>query len=258
MFLLIHCEYCIEEYLKTYLHSTMFLLIRHRTDPTGDRGAEFTFHYVSTYTRQKIKLSYDEINLHSTMFLLIPCQISSACPVSSHLHSTMFLLIPYLVGLQSTVKPHLHSTMFLLIPCRGITGSGKYSIYIPLCFYLYRQPVPHKSWPHTFTFHYVSTYTIAISYRIQFALYLHSTMFLLILTGVSLDQALRHIYIPLCFYLYDRQRKQQGLVIRIYIPLCFYLYVTGAIVAVLSYILFTFHYVSTYTRFLCHFSSSLF
>ena len=180
MFLLIHCEYCIEEYLKTYLHSTMFLLI--------------------------------------------PCQISSACPVSSHLHSTMFLLIPYLVGLQSTVKPHLHSTMFLLIPCRGITGSGKYSIYIPLCFYLQRQPVPHKSWPHTFTFHYVSTYTIAISYRIQFALYLHSTMFLLILTGVSLDQALRHIYIPLCFYLYDRQRKQQGVVIRIYIPLCFYLY----------------------------------
>ena len=142
---------------------------------------QFTFHYVSTYTcffrfhSRQYSLIYiplcfylyalkDE-NIHwgesftfhyvSTYTLL--CS-ESQLPLE-HLHSTMFLLIRRILCRKNRYKPNLHSTMFLLIPA--------YSDSL-------------RVW-RTFTFHYVSTYTIYAINKYSF-------------------QSL--IYIPLCFYLY--------------------------------------------------------
>ena len=54
-----------------------------------------------------------------------------------------------------------------------------------------------------FTFHYASTYTMPVIYTIYFALYLHSTMLLLILVRLATSPHVWYIYIPLCFYLYQ-------------------------------------------------------
>ena len=98
----------------------------------------------------------------------------------------------------------------------------------------------------SFTFHYVSTYTgtkilwaltehIYIplcfylynkkSYHVLHLHYLHSTMFLLILYLAEICRYSYFIYIPLCFYLYDGENQYDT-----------------------ADTLFTFHYVSTYTR----------
>ena len=60
-----------EDMLRFYLHSTMFLLIRirHGRDSTGSR---FTFHNVSINTNHVLPSCRKlELDLHSTMFLLI-------------------------------------------------------------------------------------------------------------------------------------------------------------------------------------------
>ena len=97
-----------------------------------------------------------------------------------------------------------------------------------------------------FTFHYASTYTeevpekeeplfslhstmlLLIRTHHQFfcpvILTLHSTMLLLILIKKNVILLLKKLYIPLCFYLYDSQKFFTGI-----------------------FILFTFHYASTYT-----------
>ena len=140
----------------------------------------------------------------------------------------MFLLIPKSNPGIALTLIHLHSTMFLLIPVATLRAA--------FCT--------------TFTFHYVSTYTVERSLK----------------TGSSL------IYIPLCFYLYedknrvayylDNLHSTMFLLIRkkntgslfllcIYIPLCFYLYQVYRYSLILI-LQFTFHYVSTYTYFLPH------
>ena len=100
-------------------------------------------------------------------------------------------------------------------------------------------------------------------------LYLHSTMFLLILDLSDIDLLDNIIYIPLCFYLYDSRAALMlfslsftfhyvstytcspfrviVLCFLIYIPLCFYLYTKSRRASLRNYT-FTFHYVSTYTE----------
>ena len=76
---------------------------------------KFTFHYVSTYTGKKRIIASQELNLHSTMFLLILLLFQMFEEYLLYLHSTMFLLI---------LSLHPSNVCFMLI-------------YIPLCFYLY-------------------------------------------------------------------------------------------------------------------------
>ena len=161
------------------------------------------------------------------MFLLIPKPSRwSPLPVS-HLHSTMFLLIRFsvfhLVYLALKFTFHYVSTytdfQFRQIPrCTSFTFHYV-STYTEACAYIAMRL-------REFTFHYVSTYTKVRDARAAAIEYLHSTMFLLI-----------RIFF---FYLFEK--------FDIYIPLCFYLYPESA-----SYnhqeCSFTFHYVSTYTRF---------
>ena len=110
----------------------------------------------------------------------------------------------YLVSGLITNAPqlNLHSTMFLLIPDWFLPTKSTERIYIPLCFYLYalwadlRRRLLHlhstmflliRVWLYSlsaypsFTFHYVSTYTVVAGKWIK-------------------DKV--GIYIPLCFYLY--------------------------------------------------------
>ena len=98
-----------------------------------------------------------------------------------------------------------------------------------------------------FTFHYVSITTSASRFSCFFLRsYLHSTMFLLLLIEMILQQKHLLIYIPLCFYYYDIEMEdikettgftfhyvsittvftivQTAASGKIYIPLCFYYY----------------------------------
>ena len=161
----------------------MFLLIRRSGAFCLLSCPLFTFHYVSTYTNLLKRVICDDLNLHSTMFLLIP------------------------------VFPAGEASAF--------------SIYIPLCFYLYGGAHRQQCGANQFTFHYVSTYTILeICLKLGIS-HLHSTMFLLIHDAAEPDSPISNIYIPLCFYLYWDTRIDYGCMIHIYIPLCFYLYRFG-------------------------------
>ena len=120
------------------------------------------------------------------------------------------------------------------------------SIYIPLCFYLYKDADGNR--PdiyinlHSTMFLLIlqTSYTplsdILIYIPLCFYLYdeksaqkvaelhLHSTMFLLILIYLYVLDESFEIYIPLCFYLYAFDSTACCSFIFIYIPLCFYLY----------------------------------
>ena len=169
---------------------------------------------------------FQDVHLHSTMFLLIRDFMSLMRRRVMNLHSTMFLLILYTDILVKPGDTDLHSTMFLLIRVSGLISKFSLSpftfhyvstytgrqvtdpvwiirIYIPLCFYLYNQRVPGEPSDRG---------------------HLHSTMFLLIHIQVLEFFKRSLIYIPLCFYLY--------------------LYISCAPVGSSQ---FTFHYVSTYT-----------
>ena len=69
------------------------------------------------------------------MFLLIRQPLTKGEEKSMNLHSTMFLLIP-MKNIQIPIELfYLHSTMFLLIHNNGAFGEGNGAIYIPQCFY---------------------------------------------------------------------------------------------------------------------------
>ena len=146
--------------------------------------------------------SYSDLNLHSTMFLLIlvcahicffivkiyiplcfylyEAQVPQNTPYRPHLHSTMFLLIRFFwiiqVCLWGVLTFHYVSTYTL----RKTHSRWLFLIYIPLCFYLYEETQITQSW----------------------VLDLHSTMFLLIRFTRYTRRLISSIYIPLCFYLY--------------------------------------------------------
>ena len=93
----------------------------------------------------------------------------------------MLLLILEQVGMWTGMYENLHSTMLLLIRSRGgyqdisktkftfhyastYTGGNSkvvsaVPIYIPLCFYLYKEIKDKYLMYQEFTFHYASTYT---------------------------------------------------------------------------------------------------
>ena len=142
--------------------------------------------------------------------------------------------------------PDLHSTMFLLIRKQGSKGMTLDIIYIPLCFYLYRL-CKRVTWPrkdlhstmfllilyeilknivpNSFTFHYVSTYTLEIIQLLHILL----------------------IYIPLCFYLY-RIPSICSNKSSLNLHSTMFLLIPGKAIAWgRDFIEFTFHYVSTYT-----------
>ena len=70
----------------------MFLLILRRSTSVYLYFL-FTFHYVSTYTHGQFRHFWEDIHLHSTMFLLIRHIRIQDKFLLLYLHSTMFLLI---------------------------------------------------------------------------------------------------------------------------------------------------------------------
>ena len=102
---------------------------------------------------------FNQISLHSTMFLLILRRPALLDGRRTTLHSTMFLLIPSYHLHQTCRHYSLHSTMFLLI------------------LMLIKTDIIHSV---IFTFHNVSINTDIFSWRSIRFLPLHSTMFLLI------------------------------------------------------------------------------
>ena len=119
------------------LHSTMLLLIPY----SGFLHPLKMMIYIPLcfylYGNKGDAVARREINLHSTMLLLIRPDDVWPLPADVHLHSTMLLLIQISV----------------------IDVNFNDFIYIPLCFYLYwTQEHPDKRCS-AFTFHYASTYT---------------------------------------------------------------------------------------------------
>ena len=78
---------------------------------------------------------------------------------------------------------------------------------------------------HSFTFHYVSTYTFLHLFQISAFHKIYIPLcFYLYGNIIYHQQSEVWIYIPLCFYLYSAEDPQRNNVASIYIPLCFYLY----------------------------------
>ena len=147
--------------------------------------SRFTFHYVSTYTICTVTFPFESgRDLHSTMFLLIHVRMKPLLIFFNYLHSTMFLLIHRGGSVMITYTQYLHSTMFLLIRS-GIRRKrrrflnlhstmfllipGKYGCSITFHLHLHstmfllirRSGILCKDRESQFTFHYVSTYTVA-------------------------------------------------------------------------------------------------
>ena len=183
------------------LHSTMFLLIRFDW-LYDDSDPEFTFHYVSTYTKSGSTVWQLEGNLHSTMFLLIRnlfprvfLSLNIYIPLCFYLYRNglrseygfQVIYIPlcfYLYikrRLHSWSSTNLHSTMFLLIPMKKVSCIGLSILFT--FHYVSTYTVENPGFPYVwkeFTFHYVSTYTPCGGRASQPDPDLHSTMFLLI------------------------------------------------------------------------------
>ena len=182
----------------------------------------------------------------------------------------MFLLIRICFIFLHRVLEIYIPLCFYLYPYSIVHDSSMSDIYIPLCFYLYSEILCfHPPLYETFTFHYVSTYTILsvlvwrrwciyiplcfylyrkLRTKHTFVVYLHSTMFLLIPARDARYPKSVWIYIPLCFYLYKQPwinsirdwthlHSTMFLLIRWF--WVYYFWWSEK---------FTFHYVSTYTK----------
>ena len=137
----------------------------------------------------------------------------------------MFLLILIRPDYLGNNVPNLHSTMFLLILMPVCCSAPCSRIYIPLCFYLYRsRSLRRISFPHSFTFHYVSTYTSDNDSDRRTYRHLHSTMFLLILIRKHMNDGWIPDLHSTMFLLILEAKAPMRKSSRIYIPLCFYLY----------------------------------
>ena len=116
----------------------------------------------------------------------------------------MFLLIP-LSATACWRRPnpiYIPLCFYLYIPGIYIRVTALW-IYIPLCFYLYYKSVV---WRRYNAYIYIPLcfylYFFVLTDSSFSITYLHSTMFLLILSLSRTDWTLKWIYIPLCFYLY--------------------------------------------------------
>ena len=121
--------------LILYLHSTMLLL--YLIPPARpENSIIFTFHYASTLSETEVPKIVD-----SVIFTF-------------HYAST---LSDHAAHLVSVHLGHLHSTMLLLYQIPRRYGSGRISIYIPLCFYFISFVKSYNYEDCEFTFHYAST-----------------------------------------------------------------------------------------------------
>ena len=167
--------------------------------------------------------SYTVHNLHSNMFLLRPDTLHWLRLSGIYLHSNMFLLrlVWRCCGFRQSVQftfqyvsiktlrkirpykdiPNLHSNMFLL---------RLLSVLFPFMWFTWFtfQYVSIKTqliaggskWPLVFTFQYVSIKTSTAPTDFSQNANLHSNMFLLRLTPLSIYHFEKNIYIPICFY----------------------------------------------------------
>ena len=119
----------------SYLHSTMYLLIPAISLFRKCFGHLFTFHYVSINSQRGMCTYQIEVNLHSTMYLLILYPRTFNEYLMYNLHSTMYLLILIYRFQSNKYQLHLHSTMYLLILKMKFLFVRVELIYIPLCIY---------------------------------------------------------------------------------------------------------------------------
>ena len=82
-------------------------------------------------------------------------------------------------------------------------------IYIPLCLYLYQANDTIIAELIKFTFHYVYIYMMTVIFFLPWLIYLHSTMFIFICKTIQIFPCRSIIYIPLCLYLYYKQRYRK-------------------------------------------------
>ena len=207
---------------KYNLHSTM-LLLYHNSFFTSSSAPHIyiplCFYFIKPAFSPCASASF---HLHSTMLLLYRKVRIFICQRHPNLHSTMLLLYPKRQCVDIYGYTNLHSTMLLLyLPPAGGRETCIY-IYIPLCFYFIRAPVPGNLqmeliyiplcfyfitkaaayFPSftAFTFHYASTLSAIPGIPSVTFPDLHSTMLLLYLSvPLSLTVSFL-IYIPLCFY----------------------------------------------------------
>ena len=67
-------------------------------------------------------------------------------------------------------------------------------------YLLILKSILYISLEYKFTSHYVSINSYSVGYRATWKLYLHPTMYLLILNLFYVNSCVRVIYIPLCIY----------------------------------------------------------
>ena len=166
----------------------------------------FTFHYGSTYTKMQEQLnkSVKSFTFHYGSTYTDTAQ--GWYHFLIHLHSTMVLLIrrkwPEIRNWTGIYIP----LWFYLYAYTFKTPLKAFYIYIPLWFYLYNI-LPYIGFICTiFTFHYGSTYTRAHCMTQPWrGTHLHSTMVLLIRRNARDYFKQDYIYIPLWFYLYNKQ-----------------------------------------------------
>ena len=164
--------------------------------------ATFTFHYVSIKSADAHALMIDNLDLHSTMYLLNLRFHVLAAKVRSYLHSTMYLL--NLDGIALT------NATTILFTFHYVSIKSKISHLSKITF-------------TKFTFHYVSIKSTASLPYSPDKVYLHSTMYLLNLQYFSSIWILHFVftfhYVSIKSHTQSWQEK--GVII-IYIPLCIY------------------------------------
>ena len=136
------------------------------------------------------------------MYLLIPIPpIYNIIPLS-YLHSTMYLLIPA-ISLFRKCFGHLFTFHYVSINSLLLTRTAKPQT---LCFYNYVSInsllLTHDYYEIIkFTFHYVSINSNCHIYMYDLSAYLHSTMYLLILTpfttGITFERIFTFHYVSI-------------------------------------------------------------
>ena len=141
------------------------------------------------------------INLHSTLFILIPMYAISFAALAEYLHSTLFILIRMEYEGHLYTQAYLHSTLFILIPAA-------------------LQVLKGEETESTFHFVYINTQKLLSDSFCRHNL--HSTLFILILfLGESKDTDYTYLHSTL-FILIHHSRIYRIQAFLIYIPLCLY------------------------------------
>ena len=145
-------------------------------------------------------LSANELNLHSTMFLLNPEVVSfdyTDAEFTFHYVSIKSMSIrQLLVNLVEFTFHYVSIKSMLSVLNYGIESEFTFHYVSIKSIFIYSSYVVVSS----FTFHYVSIKSLKVMRNWQSVLNLHSTMFLLNRKVKCKDLVITGIYIPLCFY----------------------------------------------------------